>query len=97
LDAALSWPSKVTGLIGAPIEVSPFVTLPGAPDCVRDELDEAAVGRIFREGSGRSVAALTRVFWDIDIDVAEDAVQGAFAIALRTWPRDGVPAGDGAL
>jgi hypothetical protein len=30
LDAALSWASKVTALIGAPIEVRPFVTLPGA-------------------------------------------------------------------
>jgi len=35
-------------------------------------VDEAAVGRIFREESGRSVAALIRVFGDID--VAEDAV-----------------------
>ena len=45
------------------------------------KLDEAEVGRIFREESGRSVAALIRVFGDID--VAEDAVQDAFAVALR--------------
>ena len=44
---------------------------------------EAAIGRIFREASGRSVAALIRVFGDIDI--AEDAVQDAYAIALRRW------------
>src|SRR6266516_5476161 len=44
---------------------------------------EAEVGRIFREESGRSVAALIRVFGDID--VAEDAVQEAFAIALGKW------------
>jgi RNA polymerase sigma-70 factor, ECF subfamily len=52
-------------------------------------LDEAMIGRIFRAESGRSVAALIRVFGDVD--VAEDAVQDAFATALRTWPVDGVP------
>jgi hypothetical protein len=30
LDAALSWASKVTAVVGAPIEVRPLVTLPGA-------------------------------------------------------------------
>ena len=56
-------------------------------------LDEAQVGRIFREESGRSVAALVRVFGDIDI--AEDAVQDAFAVALRKWPGDGQPRNPG--
>lgn len=56
-------------------------------------LDEATVGRIFREESGRSVAALIRVFGDID--VAEDAVQEAFAVALRTWPGSGLPPNPG--
>src|SRR5450756_1815093 len=54
---------------------------------------EAEIGRIFREESGRSVAALIRVFGDID--VAEDAVQEAFAIALGKWPGDGQPPGLG--
>jgi RNA polymerase sigma-70 factor (ECF subfamily) len=57
------------------------------------ELDEGAVGRIFREEYGRCVATLIRVFGDID--VAEDAVQEAFAIALRTWPGDGLPPNPG--
>ncbi len=57
------------------------------------ELDQAEVGRIFREESGRSVAALIRVFGDID--VAEDAVQEAFAVALRKWPDDGLPPNPG--
>ncbi|HEY3606555.1 MAG TPA: DUF6596 domain-containing protein [Pseudonocardiaceae bacterium] len=57
------------------------------------ELDEGAVGRVFREESGRCVAALIRVFGDID--VAEDAVQEAFAVALRAWPSDGVPPNPG--
>ncbi|WP_406304014.1 RNA polymerase sigma factor [Streptomyces sp. NBC_00885] len=56
-------------------------------------VDEAAVVRIFREESGRSVAALIRVFGDID--VAEDAVQEAFAVALRTWPGSGLPPNPG--
>ncbi|MGH2660794.1 MAG: RNA polymerase sigma factor, partial [Actinomycetota bacterium] len=58
------------------------------------KLDEAEVGRIFREESGRSVATLIRVFGDID--VAEDAVQEAFAVALRTWPGGGLPPNPGA-
>jgi RNA polymerase sigma-70 factor (ECF subfamily) len=53
------------------------------------ELDEDAIGRVFRENSGRSVAGLIRVFGDID--VAEDAVQDAFAVAVRKWPREGLP------
>src|SRR5712675_3594322 len=54
---------------------------------------EAEIGRIFREESGRSVATLIRVFGDID--VAEDAVQEAFAIALAKWPGDGLPPNPG--
>jgi RNA polymerase sigma-70 factor, ECF subfamily len=56
-------------------------------------LDGAEVGRIFREESGRSLAALIRVFGDIDL--AEDAVQEAFAVALRRWPGEGVPPNPG--
>ncbi|MDQ3985165.1 MAG: RNA polymerase sigma factor [Actinomycetota bacterium] len=57
------------------------------------ELDEGDVGRIFREEYGRSVATLIRVFGDIE--VAEDAVQEAFAIALRKWPGEGLPPNPG--
>src|SRR5215217_8672910 len=56
-------------------------------------LDPAEVGRIFREESGRSLAALIRAFGDIDL--AEDAVQEAFAVALGKWPRYGVPPNPG--
>jgi RNA polymerase sigma-70 factor (ECF subfamily) len=56
-------------------------------------LEGAEVGRIFREESGRSLAALIRAFGDID--VAEDAVQEAFAVALGRWPCDGVPPNPG--
>jgi RNA polymerase sigma-70 factor (ECF subfamily) len=56
-------------------------------------VDEAAIGRVFRAESGRSVAALIRLFGQIDI--AEDAVQDAFTQALRYWPRDGLPPNPG--
>jgi RNA polymerase sigma-70 factor, ECF subfamily len=56
-------------------------------------VDVAAVGRIFREESGRSVAAL--IAFCGDIDVAQDAVQDAFTIALRKWPDDGMPPNPG--
>ena len=56
-------------------------------------LDQAEVGRIFREESGRSVATLIGVFGDIDL--AEDAVQEAFAVALHRWPADGLPPNPG--
>ena len=55
---------------------------------------DAAIGRLFREESGRSVAALVGLFRDIDL--AEDAVQEAFAIALKKWPEHGVPPNPGA-
>lgn len=44
---------------------------------------------VFRREWGAAVAALAR--WSGDLTVAEDAVQEAFAEALRAWPRDGVP------
>ena len=56
-------------------------------------VDDALIGRIFREESGRSVATLIRIFGDIDL--AEDAVQDAFAIALRKWPSVGPPPNPG--
>ncbi len=47
------------------------------------------VEQTFREASGRAVATLVRLFGDID--VAEEAVQDAFAVATERWPREGVP------
>ncbi|HEY8548569.1 MAG TPA: RNA polymerase sigma factor [Vicinamibacterales bacterium] len=52
-------------------------------------IDEPAIARVFREEYGRAVAVLTRQFGDIDL--AEEAVQDAFTIALQRWPVDGVP------
>ncbi len=47
------------------------------------------VERLFREESGRAVATLIRALRDFDL--AEEAVQEAFAVALATWPSRGVP------
>jgi RNA polymerase sigma-70 factor (ECF subfamily) len=52
------------------------------------------VEQVFREEWGRAVAILTRVLGDLEL--AEDAVQDAFATALERWPRDGVPRTPGA-
>ncbi|MGZ5354056.1 MAG: RNA polymerase sigma factor [Actinomycetota bacterium] len=52
------------------------------------------VDRLFRQEQGRVVATLIRVLGDFDR--AEDAVQEAFAEALRTWPARGVPRNPGA-
>ena len=60
---------------------------------MRTEPDQTTVDRIFRAEAGRTVATLIRVFGDIDL--AEDAVQDAFATALRTWPVEGLPPNPG--
>lgn len=56
-------------------------------------VDVRQVDAIFREEYGHVVATLVRAFGDID--VAEDAVQDAFAIASARWPRDGIPPNPG--
>jgi RNA polymerase sigma-70 factor (ECF subfamily) len=53
-------------------------------------LPPAEIDRVFRAEYGRAVAVLVRVFGDID--VAEEAVQEAFAEAARRWPSAGLPA-----
>ncbi|NOS27995.1 sigma factor, partial [Mycobacteroides abscessus] len=52
------------------------------------------ISRIFREEYGRTVATLIRYFGSIDI--AEDAVQEAFEVAIARWPEDGIPPNPGA-
>ena len=52
--------------------------------------EDAVLARIVRRESGLIVAQLHRRLGDFEL--AEEAVQEATAIALRTWRRDGVPA-----
>jgi len=51
--------------------------------------DASAIERVFRAEYGRAVSVLVRVFGDIDI--AEEAVQEAFAVAAARWPSAGLP------
>ena len=59
-----------------------------------DPSANAAIDRVFREESGRAVATLIRVLGDFDL--AEEAVQDAFARAVEVWPREGMPRNPGA-
>jgi RNA polymerase sigma-70 factor, ECF subfamily len=52
-------------------------------------VDQAAIERVFRAEYGRAVAVLVRVFGDIDL--AEESVQDAFAVAVQKWPTAGLP------
>ncbi len=51
--------------------------------------DVAQIGPIFREEYGRAVASLVRLLGDIDL--AEEAIQEAFAVAVHKWPTTGLP------
>ncbi|WP_280510802.1 sigma factor, partial [Nocardia farcinica] len=53
-----------------------------------------AVDAVYRAEFGRALATVARLVGDIA--AAEDAVQEAFAEALRTWPARGTPANPGA-
>ena len=52
-----------------------------------------AVDAVFRREAGRCTATLIRVLGDLDL--AEDAVAEAFAIAVEQWPQRGMPANPG--
>ena len=55
----------------------------------RPPVTSADIARVFRDEHGRAVAVLIRALGDIDL--AEDAVQDAFTVAVERWPRDGMP------
>ena len=55
--------------------------------------DAPPVEQTFRREFGRAVAALVRRFGDIDL--AEEAVQEAFTVALQRWPAAGLPPNPG--
>jgi RNA polymerase sigma-70 factor (ECF subfamily) len=47
------------------------------------------IGALYRDERPRALATLIRLLGDFDL--AEDALQEAFAAALQQWPRDGAP------
>ncbi|HVW86679.1 MAG TPA: DUF6596 domain-containing protein [Bryobacteraceae bacterium] len=54
----------------------------------------ARMEAVFREESGRIIASLIR--FSGSFDLAEEALQEAFAGALATWPESGIPVNPGA-
>jgi RNA polymerase sigma-70 factor (ECF subfamily) len=53
------------------------------------DLPPSEIARLFRAEYGRAVAVLIRLCGDIDL--AEEAVQDAFAAAVERWPAAGLP------
>jgi len=58
---------------------------PGTPGAIRKRVDQ-----VYRAESRRVLATLIRLLGDFEL--AEDALQDAFAAAVEKWPREGVPA-----
>src|SRR6266550_4024653 len=58
-------------------------------DVLMTDVGAREIERVFREEYGRAVAVLARHFGDIDI--AEEAVQDAFTVAVQRWPAAGLP------
>jgi RNA polymerase sigma-70 factor, ECF subfamily len=52
-------------------------------------LEATEIERVFREEHGRAVSVLVHQLGDVD--AAEEAVQDAFAVAVRRWPETGLP------
>src|SRR5262245_25806054 len=69
---------------GAPVRGRGRGLTSGMPAAGAPEIE-----RVFREEHGRAVAVLARHFGDIDI--AEEAVQDAFTVAVQRWPSAGLP------
>src|SRR5215207_3087762 len=49
----------------------------------------ATIERVFRAEHGRVAASLIGAFRDFEL--AEEAIQDAFTVALERWPREGLP------
>ena len=47
------------------------------------------IGKIYKAESGRVLASLVRILGDLDL--AEEALQDAFSVAMEKWPIEGVP------
>ena len=68
--------------------VHSFVSLASMAQNVPEELGRT-IETLYRSESGRILATLVRLLGDLD--VAEEAMHEAFATALDTWPKTGVP------
>ncbi|AMA56537.1 RNA polymerase sigma factor [Bradyrhizobium sp. CCGE-LA001] len=52
-------------------------------------MNPSEIDKIFRDEAGRALATLIRLVGDFDL--AEDALQDAFAVALKRWPACEIP------
>jgi len=50
---------------------------------------QLAIGKIYKAESGRVLAGLIRILGDLDL--AEEALQDAFSVAMEKWPIEGIP------
>src|ERR1700742_4864338 len=57
---------------------------------VAAQMTPGEIEKIFRDEAGRALATLIRLVGDFDL--AEDALQDAFAVALERWPKEEAPA-----
>ena len=87
LDEAIGWARPAADRRVRVGRGAPGVRTGGPPGRVTD------VERAFREHHGAVLALLIRHVGDFDL--AEEALQDAFAAATATWPRDGVPENPG--
>src|SRR6478735_887180 len=55
---------------------------------VQEQLSKT-IETLYRSESGRVLATLVRLLGDLD--VAEEAMHEAFAAALESWPKTGIP------
>src|SRR5262250_859691 len=55
----------------------------------RSEQFSTTIETLYRSESGRVLATLVRLLGDLD--VAEEAMHEAFAVALESWPQTGIP------
>ena len=65
--------------------------MPGAHD--PRAYDPGDLAEVYRREAGRCVATMVRVLGDVDL--AEDAVADAFAVAAQRWPETGIPPNPG--
>jgi len=99
LDAAIDWASGAASAVGRgrgparrhPRRRRPLAAQRVSPPATRDpqEHARAAAEQAARASYGRLVAVLAAPTRDIQL--AEDALAGAFEQALRSWPYQGVP------
>jgi RNA polymerase sigma-70 factor (ECF subfamily) len=61
----------------------------GVARAIAQEIKVVLFEEVYRAESRRVLATLIRIFGDFDL--AEEALQEAFAAALEHWPREGVP------